>query len=180
MIPLIMHSANGRRFDLQVMSADSELFFGAIEQHEPERMTFGQFLRLAPERNSTTAAAAAADLGTAGGVAAGQSAEAAVQDSSAQHPRHYYLAQADITLKQIQHSSKTTCHISGRDTQHGPHHSKCAAGQPAQRDSLSALAVDFQPPPLLSDIAGELQTHLWMSIRQAVTRMRLPTDLALL
>lgn len=39
------------------MSAASELFFGAIEQHEPEDMSFGQFLGLVPRRSSSVGAA---------------------------------------------------------------------------------------------------------------------------
>jgi Cupin-like domain len=144
---------------LQVMSAASELFYGAIEQHEPEGMSFGQFLRLGGGQNST--AASALHTGTAGGAAARHGAQTAVQASGAARPRHYYLAQVDIALKQTKQLSvtadyrqSTQCKTSG-----------AASGQAAHRDSLSALAADFQPPLLLSGVASELQTHLWMSIR---------------
>jgi Cupin-like domain len=140
------------------MSAASELFYGAIEQHEPEGMSFGQFLRLAPGQNCT--AASALDTDTAGGTAATHGAQTAVQASNADRPRHYYLAQADIALKEArQLKIAASCRSSSHDT------SGVAAGQAVHRDSLSALAADFQPPPLLSGVARELQTHLWMSIR---------------
>jgi hypothetical protein len=155
------------------MSAASELFFGSIEQHEPESMTFGQFLSLAPEPNST--AVAAADLGTAGGTAAGQGAQGGVQGSNAQQPRHYYLAQADIPITQArQCSAKADCRDSSHDIQQGAEQScRCATNQAARQDSLLALTADFQQPPLLSGMATELQTHLWMSIRQGVMTSRL-------
>ena len=146
---------------LQVMSAASELFYGAIEQHEPEGMTFGQFLRLAPGQNCS--AASARDTDTAGGTAASHGAQTAVQASNADRPRHYYLAQADIAFKQAkQPSIVADCRQSSHDT------SGAAAGQAVHRDSLSALAADLQPPPLLSRVASELQTHFWMSIRHDV------------
>lgn len=149
------------RCALQVMSAASELFYGAIEQHEPEGMTFGQFLRLAPGQKCT--AASALDTGTARGTAAIFTAQTAVHASDAARPRHYYLAQADVALKKARQPSVTAnCRQSSHIT------SGVAAGQAAHRDSLSALAADIQPPPLLSGFASELQTHLWMSIRHDV------------
>ena len=146
------------RCALQVMSAASELFYGAIEQHEPEGMTFGQFLRLATMQNCT--AATSLDTGTAGGTAARSTAQTAVQALDAAPPRHYYLAQADIAFKEAkQPSIVADCRQSSHDT------NGAAAGQAVHRDSLSALTADFQPPPLLSGVASDLQTHLWMSIR---------------
>jgi Cupin-like domain len=121
-------------------------------------MSFGQFIRLASMQNST--AASPLDTGTAGGTAASCAAQTVSHASDTARPRHYYLAQADIAFdKARQPSVMADCRNSSHDT------SGVAAGQAVHRDSLSALAADLQPPPLLSGVASELQTHLWMSIR---------------
>lgn len=147
------------------MSAASELFYGAIEQHEPEAMTFSQYLRLASGQDC--AAASTSDTGTAGGTAATRGGQTTVQANDVDQLRHYYLAQADLALSDEvrQCSVAADCRQSSHDTQHGREPSGAKAPRFAHRDSLSALAADLQPPPLLSDIASELQTHLWMSIR---------------
>lgn len=210
---------------MQVMSAASELFFGAIEQHEPGSMTFGQFLSLARRHDNSTgaepdsaqpAATAAAADGTlafaprhgnksaaaecaegaagAGVAAAACPADAShsqqggnsqpdathhnLQGGSALHSRHYYLAQADLPIaRDGQRGGEAECQASGRIDGQQTADSSHANGHSGPRSSLAALADDFQPPPLLRGVAGgELQTNLWMSIRQDVARMWRPAS----
>lgn len=68
---------------VQVMSAASEVFFGAIEQHEPEDMTFGDFIRLVPRQGSVGGAEAASTSAAAvRSAAAGQPPAAAARHGS--------------------------------------------------------------------------------------------------
>ena len=151
------------------MSAASDVFFGDIEQHEPEGMSFADFLALAGGRSD------------AGGVEAGPSTPAAevcakAADASAsaahlpdrgelQQQRRYYLAQASIGEGAGR----------GSDGSNGGGNRSCMGREVAAQSregsdngSLAALAADIAPPPLLQALAsGELQTNLWMSIRCA-------------
>jgi len=150
----------------QVMSAASDLFFGDIEQHEPETMSFRDFLSLADGGESDDAAGDRAAAGPAAASClepdghrrrANAAGHAAEQPGGGQSGRRYYLAQAGIG-SQRQGSGEDG---GGRC---------CAAdadGQPAaDSSSLAALASDFAPPPLLHELdGGQLQTNLWMSIR---------------
>lgn len=150
----------------QVMSAASDLFFGDIEQHEPETMSFRDFLSLAVDGESDDAAGDRAAAGPAAASClepdrhrrrANAAGHAAEQPGGGQSGRRYYLAQAGIGSQR---------QGSGEDGGRGC----CAAdadGQPAaDSSSLAALASDFAPAPLLHELdGGQLQTNLWMSIR---------------
>lgn len=157
------------------MSADSDVFVGHIEQHEPESMTFGSFVNLAASAGSNTVVSGSREPGSNSGVTPLR------EGQSAGSTRRYYLAQAAIIGAQQQNPAglggRASADTAGIEV-HTPDCGKAQCEAPSSsRDSgachstwmdafLGALAVDLETPAALMALHPDsLQTNLWMSIR---------------
>lgn len=156
------------------MSADSDVFVGHIEEHEPETMTFGSFISLAPSTDSNTV--------VSGSRESSNSDPMPRQEGRPAHTtRRYYLAQAAISGVQQQNpaglggraSAETAgaeactqaCGKTQCEAPSSPHDSG-ACRSTCMEASLDGLSADLETPAaLLALHPDSLQTNLWMSIR---------------